>query len=80
MDLPAFSKSTDSRSDPLPEMAPINQATRLAGLSRSSIYREATAGNIRLVKYRRSTLVDMASLRQFLASLPTATLRAPRAA
>jgi hypothetical protein len=63
-----------------PELAPIVHATRLSGISRSSFYREAAAGNIRLVKYGRSTLVDMASLRQFLASLPTATLRSPRAA
>jgi hypothetical protein len=57
---------------------PIRQAPRIAGLSIPSIYREASKGNIVLLKYGRTTLVDMASLRAFVAGLPRASIRPPR--
>jgi hypothetical protein len=60
--------------------APIVRAMAISGLSRSAIYRAAAAGDIRLLKVGRSTLVDMASVRAFLASLPTASIRAPQQA
>jgi hypothetical protein len=63
-----------------PSHAPILTAGELSGLSRSAIYREAGAGKIRLVKLGRSTLVDMASVRAFLDSLPPACIAAPRTA
>ena len=63
-----------------PLAVPLPQAPTVTGLSRSTIYREAARGNIRLLKAGRSTLVDMASVRAFLASLPTASIRAPQQA
>jgi hypothetical protein len=50
----------------------IAEASSISGLSRSGIYREAANGRIVLLKHGRTTLVDMASLRAFLASLPRA--------
>ncbi len=59
-----------------PLTVPLPQAPAATGLSRSAIYRAASRGEIRLLKNGRSTLVDMASVRAFLASLPAATVRA----
>ncbi len=61
-----------------PLALPVAAAMVASGLSRSSIYREAGRGNIRLLKLGRTTLVDMASVRAFLANLPVAPIRAPR--
>ena len=58
-----------------PLTIPLPQAPAATGLSRSAIYRAAGEGKIRLVKLGRSTLVDMASVRAFLASLPDAKVR-----
>ncbi len=58
-----------------PLMVPLPQAPAATGLSRSAIYRAAGEGKIRLLKNGRSTLVDMASVRAFLASLPDAKVR-----
>jgi len=63
-----------------PSHAPILDAAELSGLSRSALYREAGAGRIRMVKLGRSTLVDMASVRDFLDALPPARIAPPRAA
>ena len=54
--------------------APIRRACMLSGLSRSAIYRAASAGHIRLLKNGRSSLVDMASVRAYLAELPVARI------
>jgi hypothetical protein len=64
--------------DAAPIAAPIARAMALSGLSRSAIYRAAGKGRIVLRKVGRTTLVDMASVRAFLAGLPVATIRAPR--
>ena len=40
------------------------------GISRSAIYRAAAAGRIKLTKLGRTTLVDTASVLEFLNSLP----------
>lgn len=56
-------------------MARIPLATHITGLSRSRLYRLAGEGRIRFVKVGGATLVDMASVRTFLASLPAATIR-----
>jgi hypothetical protein len=63
----------------LPEAlaVPIRKAPAISGLSIPTIYREAAKKNLILIKYGRSTLVDMASLRAFLASLPRASIRKP---
>jgi hypothetical protein len=60
--------------------APIREASRISGLSRSEIYRRLAAGDIVAVKSGARTLILMESLRAHLASLPAATFRAPRAA
>ena len=59
--------------------APMLRAVAMSGLSRSEIYRQASAGRIRLVKSGRTTLVDMATVRAYLASLPVVTLRSKAA-
>lgn len=58
--------------------APMLRAVALSGLSRSGIYRAAAEGRIRLVKAGRTTLVDMASVRSFIASLPAAQIGASK--
>ncbi len=63
-----------------PLAAPIPEAQRVSGLSRSEIYRQLAAGNIRAVKNGSRTLILMDSVRDYLASLPPATFRAPRKA
>jgi hypothetical protein len=63
-----------------PITAPIAEAVRISGLSRSEIYRRLTAGDIVAVKNGSRTLIVMASVRDYLARLPIATFRAPAAA
>jgi excisionase family DNA binding protein len=50
----------------------VEQAEKLTGLSRSSLYRLAKVGKIILLKAGRRVLVDMASIRQYLNTLPRA--------
>jgi len=57
-----------------PMAAPIPRACALSGMSRSAIYRAAAAGQITLRKIGRTTLVDMESVRAFLAALPAAQI------
>jgi len=61
---------------PLPEplTVPMARAPAVTGLSRSSLYRAASHGDIRLLKLGRTTLVCMTSVKRYLASLPTAKL------
>lgn len=58
--------------------APISDACRVSGLSRSEIYRRLAAGDIHAVKSGSRTLILMNSLRAHIASLPAATFRAPK--
>ncbi len=51
----------------------------LAGMSRSSAYRELAAGNIRGVKLGRATKIDVEHGLAWMKSLPAAEFRAPRA-
>jgi len=53
-----------------PEMVPLPRAPAIFGLSRSNFYRLAADGRIRMVKIGARTLVDAASVRAFLATLP----------
>jgi hypothetical protein len=64
----------------LPIALPLAKALAVLGLSRSTLYREAGRGKIALLKIGRSTLVDMASARAFMASLPRAEIAAPKEA
>ncbi len=61
-----------------PEMVPLPRAPAVFGLSRSHLYRLAGEGRIRLVKVASRTLVDAASVRNFLATLPEARIGAQR--
>ena len=58
----------------------IADAVKISGLSRSEIYRRGAAGDIEIVKNGSRSLVVVASIRRFLASLPPAELRAPKQA
>jgi hypothetical protein len=58
--------------------APIPDACRISGLSRSEIYRRLATGDIRAVKSGARTLIIMDSLRAYLMRLPPATFRAPK--
>ena len=69
-------KGSDTTLEPL--AAPIPDACRISGLSRSEIYRRLASGDIRAVKSGSRTLILMDSLRGHLASLPPATFRAPK--
>ena len=60
----------------LPPLAlPLARAVAWSGLSRSTLYRLAAQGRVRLVKAGRSTLVDAHSIRTLVAALPPATVR-----
>ncbi len=48
----------------------ISEAGRLIGIGRSSLYRELCAGRLQAIKAGKRTLLTMASLRAWLASLP----------
>ena len=61
--------------DPHTLALPLARAVAWSGLSRSTIYRMAAQGRVRLVKAGRSTLVDADSLRAVVAGLPPATVR-----
>lgn len=58
----------------IPEMLPIPRAVAVFGLSRSALYRLAAEGRVRFIKAGARTLVDAASVRAFLASLPEAKI------
>lgn len=52
-------------------LARVPVALGLSGLSKTHLYGAAKLGRIKLVKCGRSTLVDMPSLRAYVAALPT---------
>ena len=58
-----------------PEMVPLPRAPGIFGLSRSALYRLAADGKVRMVKMGARTLVDAASVRGFLATLPALEVR-----
>ncbi|WP_201306114.1 helix-turn-helix transcriptional regulator [Roseomonas harenae] len=61
-----------------PEAVPLPRMREHFGISRSTVYRLAAAGQIRLIKLGRTTLVDATSVRAFLAAQPTAVIGAGR--
>ena len=65
--------STTEPAEPLTVTIPAGTAR--TGLSRSSLYRLASAGNIGFRKAGRTTLVDWPSLKAHVGSLPAADLR-----
>ncbi len=70
----ATDAATAAATEPLAVRIP--DARRLSGFSRSEIYRRASRGEIVLLKCGRTTLVDVTSLREAIASLPRAVIRA----
>ena len=84
MDTPAPGRTADSPGPAAPARLPatlgpelirIPEALRISGISRASLYREQAAGRIVFRKYGRATLGDVASLRAFMAAMPTGTAR-----
>lgn len=65
------------RMAPWPSHATIPVATELSGISRSALYRAAGNGQIIMRKLGKSVLVDMASVRDFLNTLPIAQIAPP---
>ncbi len=63
-----------------PLAVPLSRAPAVTGLSRSTIYREAARGNLKLIKAGKSTLLCMESARAFLAALPRAQVGGKRPA
>jgi hypothetical protein len=51
------------------------EASQISGFSRSDLYRRAARGQIVFLKCGASTLVDLASLRRAVASLPPAVIK-----
>jgi len=66
--------------DTSPEYGRIPEACRRYGLSRSRLYLLAGEGLVRFVKVGNATLVDLGSVRAYLANCPAAEIRAPKAA
>jgi excisionase family DNA binding protein len=64
----------------LPEYGRIPEACRRYGLSRSRLYLLAGEGLIRFVKVGNATLVDLGTVRAYLAGCPSASVRPPKAA
>ena len=63
-----------------PEYGRIPEACRRYGLSRSRLYLLAGEGLVRFVKVGSATLVDLGSVRAYLATCPAAHIRASKAA
>lgn len=69
-----------ANADLTPEYGRIPEACRRYGLSRSRLYLLAGEGLVRFVKVGSATLVDFGSVRDYLASRPTADIRNSTAA
>jgi hypothetical protein len=69
-----------STTDPKPEYGRIPEACRRFGLSRSRLYLLAGEGLVRFIKAGNATLVDLGSVRDYLATCPAAQVRPPNAA
>jgi excisionase family DNA binding protein len=61
-----------------PAFATIAEASRLIGLQRTSIYKLAGAGSLRLVRAGGRSLVDIEHALAWLRSQPDAEISAPR--
>ena len=55
---------------PSARLLPLPRAVAIYGVSRSTLYRAAAAGRLRLVKLGSRTLVDVSSAEALAASLP----------
>lgn len=61
----------------LPRYAPIPKAIAILGIGRSTLYKEAARGNVRLIKCGWRTLVDIQQALEWMATLPEASIAAP---
>lgn len=61
----------------LPRYAPIPRAIAILGIGRSTLYKEAGRGNIRLIKAGWRTLVDIPHALAWMATLPLAHVAPP---
>lgn len=59
----------------LPVAVPLSRAPAIYGISRSTLYRLAAAGRVRMFKLGSRTLVDGRSVHDLLVSLPELELR-----
>jgi hypothetical protein len=66
--------------DTAPEYGRIPEACRRYGLSRSRLYVLAGEGLVRFIKVGNATLVDLGSVRNYLASCPPAQVSGQKAA
>jgi hypothetical protein len=66
--------------DTTPEFARIPETCRRFGVSRSRLYLLAGEGVVHFIKDGNATLVDLQSVRDYLAACPPAQVRAPKAA
>lgn len=66
--------------DTAPEYGRIPEACRRYGLSRSRLYVLAGEGLVRFIKVGNATLVDLGSVRAYLASCPAAEIRPSKVA
>ena len=59
----------------LPAYVPLPEVKDTFGISKSAVYRAVSEGRIVMRKLGRSSLVESRSVLEYLASLPTATVR-----
>jgi excisionase family DNA binding protein len=59
-------------------MISVADAMALAGLGKTSIYRLAAAGQFRIRKVGRRSLIERAEFASYLANLPAASLKQPK--
>jgi excisionase family DNA binding protein len=57
-----------------PRYAPIPRACEISGIGRSSVYKLASQGHIRLIKVGNRTLVDLEHLSHWMETLPLANI------
>jgi hypothetical protein len=73
----ALSAERSELTDALPLLMRLPAAGRWSGCSRSRLYQLAGSGDVIFRKLGSATLVDVASLRNYLTSLPVATIKQP---
>ena len=60
-----------------PALLSLSASAEYLGLSRDTIYRLIGAGRLTALKHGKKTLVTVASLRDYVASLPEAKIKPP---
>ncbi len=67
-------KHIEAGASSLPRYAPIPKACQITGLGRSTIYKLAGEGTLRLIKAGGRTLVDLDHALAWMETLPTAAI------